>query len=47
MATNSTVRGEERRAMILATLKTDGTLQLDDVAAALGVSPMPLVAMAA
>ena len=40
MATNSTVRGEERRAMILATLKTDGTLQLDDVAAALGVSPM-------
>ena len=40
MATNSTVRGEERRAMILATLASDGSLQLDDVANALGVSPM-------
>lgn len=40
MATNSTVRGEERRAAILATLARDGSLQLDAIAGELRVSPM-------
>lgn len=40
MATNSTVRAEERRAAILATLKRDGVVQLDLVAGELGVSAM-------
>ena len=40
MATNSTVRGEERRAAILATLAGAGSVQLDAIAAELAVSPM-------
>jgi len=40
MATSGTVRAEERRAAILATLARDAALQLDAIAAELGVSAM-------
>lgn len=40
MATNGTVKARERRAVILATLRRDGSVQLDRVAAELGVSAM-------
>lgn len=40
MVTSGTVRAEERRASILAALKRDGAVQLEQIAAALGVSSM-------
>jgi DeoR/GlpR family transcriptional regulator of sugar metabolism len=40
MATSSTLRGEERRAAILATVRRDGSGQIDALAAGLGVSEM-------
>lgn len=40
MATHSTVRGEGRRQAILAALASSGSVQLDAIAAELGVSPM-------
>lgn len=40
MATSGTLRAEERKASILAALEQDGTVQLEQVAEKLGVSPM-------
>ena len=40
MATSSTLRGEERRAAILATIDRDGSAQIDELARLLDVSEM-------
>lgn len=40
MATSGTLRSQQRRALIVARLERDGTVQLDDVAASLEVSTM-------
>jgi DeoR/GlpR family transcriptional regulator of sugar metabolism len=40
MATSGTLRAEERRASILASLERDGAVQLEEAARALGVSSM-------
>lgn len=40
MVTSSTLHGEERRAVILATVNREHRVQLDELATALGVSPM-------
>lgn len=40
MAMSSTVRAEERRSAILAIIERDGSAQLDQLATAMGVSPM-------
>lgn len=40
MGTSGTLRAEERRTAILSVLKRDGSVQLDELAATLAVSPM-------